>query len=301
MTVSTRERLGELCRNTDDGFLRLFDLVERHFGSEDQDSIFREFSLKVGEDLHESARYVLTRIEHVGAPDSSDFESLFNKVCTVFDEMRAPRLVHEWTADNFARNPRIIFAHSVLQSADLIKFYMVTPNEQRYFTPYRYVLGKKSRHCPALMGVEWRPGRQDIEYREYHLVRVGSTEDLGRFLRDRWIEDHGPREAFVEELLRLVDDHWCSESPLIQYKEDAPTQFQISFKCNCARDPASHERGHQHRNLSDIADRFIKIGELCRYDVHRLEDWFRAAGDHRLTWLGFSRAYPLAFNLYGEV
>lgn len=300
MSGSPRERLRELCHTTDEGFLRLHDLVERQFG-ERPGSFFREFSLKVGEHLHEPARYVLTCTEPITAPDARGLEPLFYRVCSIFDEMRAPRLVYEWAADNFARNPRIIFAHSVRQAADRFKFYMVTPNEQRYFTPYRHVLGRRSRHCPALMGVEWQPGREGIEYKEYHLIRVASTEDLGRFLRDRWIADEGPKPALVEALLRLVDDHWCSESPLIQFRDDTPTQFHVSFKCECVRDPGAHERVAAHTRLSGIADSLLGIGELCHVDVHRLEDWFRTAGDRRLTWLGFSATYPLVFNLYGEV
>lgn len=301
MTAKTRDRLGVVCGNEDDAFLRLFDLVEAHLGSDRQESVFREFSLKVGENLHVPARYVLTCTEPISAPSASELEKIFEKVSSVLQGMQAPESVYEWAADNFGRNPSVIFAHSSQRTTSSMKFYMATPNDQRFLTPFKNVLGRKSRHCPALMGLEWRPGSRSTEFREYYQIHIGSTEDLGRFLTDQWIEESGWKEGLIDELLRLVDDQWCCASPLIQYKNDIPTQLQISFKCDCVPDTDAHSWGASRRNLSEIAEPFMKIGGRFGFDLNRLEGWFRAAGDCRLTWLGLDRFYPPVFNLYCEL
>jgi hypothetical protein len=301
MTTPHRARLRSVCHSDDDDFLHLFDLVEAHFAVDSDDAVFREFSLKVSETYHEPERYLLTCTQPISARDDGDFEGSFNSIVRILHQTGAPQVVHEWLVDNFAREPGIIFAHAASRSHKTYKFYLVTPNDQRFLTPFKNELGKKTRHCPAFMGVDWHPDANDITYKEYYQIHIGSTEDLGRFLSDRWIADGASKSDVIDEILRLVDDQWCCASPVIQLKNYRPTQLQVSFKCDCVPNWETHAWGEHRRKIGDIADRFLRIGALCRFDLDRLENWFQTTGEHRLTWMGVGGTHPLAFNLYGEV
>jgi hypothetical protein len=199
-----RQQLAALTERSDEDFFQIYDLVTAHLGGDDPDqAIFTESSLKVGPQLYQPNRYVMTCVEPIRVHDRTELERKFSAVSAVLHGMQAPELARDWVTANFMREPKLIFGRGQSGAQDVHKIYIVTPSDQRYHTPFYAVLGKRCLHTPVLMALDWIPGQTSVRYKEYQRIHIGSAEDLARYLSDDWIEDCPAKNTLVELLVAL--------------------------------------------------------------------------------------------------